>query len=49
MKITALAYSRPEDDPKHRKNPDAVRPAPSPFGLAALSAGGGGTSGSSSS
>lgn len=49
MKITALAYSRPEDDPKHRKNPDAVRPAPSPLGLAALSVGGGGSSGSSSS
>ncbi len=42
MKITSLAYSRSEDDPKKRKNPDAVRPAPSPLGLAALSAGGGG-------
>lgn len=49
MKITSLAYSRSEDDPKHRKNPDAVRPAPSPLGLAALSVGGGGSSGSSSS
>lgn len=48
MKITSLAYSRSEDDPKHRKNPDAVRPAPSPLGLAALSAGGGGSSGGSS-
>ena len=48
MKITSLAYSRPEDDPKHRKNPDAVRPAPSPLGLAALGVGGGGSSSSSS-
>lgn len=49
MKITSLAYSRSEDDPKHRKNPDAVRPAPSPLGLAALGVGGGGSSDSSSS
>lgn len=48
MKITSLAYSRSEDDPKKKKNPDAVRPAPSPLGLAALGAGGGGSSSGSS-
>lgn len=43
MKITSLAYSRPEDDPK-KKNPNRIAPSPSPLGVAALATGGGGSS-----